>query len=279
MPQYTPTPHLSVVAAAELLGESRRAIAAQVVDFAVRGVLRVARLDRRTFVLELADLDAVAARRTGPGFDEIDILHVLFPGLEPGARRILSRGENRPLGAMLRDPHRRVVARLIADGFARERGWLERAVVWWRKQPTEPTEAAHPAVDHLWGVHDYIRLAEQDRFRMLQSPSGAVTETRGELEILRLHERLLPYAVLFGLEKEWMRELDLRYRSLPPDLLAGVDSASAVAEIAVHGIALALDIADLATMIDVGSALDGIGAFFGGLGDVLGDLDLPSIDL
>ncbi|MGV3711510.1 hypothetical protein, partial [Pseudolysinimonas sp.] len=29
----------------------------------------------------------------------------------------------------------------------------------------------------------------------------------------------------------------------------------------------------------LGDALDGVGAFFGGLGEVLGSIDLPSIDL
>src|SRR5690606_37511937 len=126
----------------------------------------------------------------------------------------------------------------------------ERAIVFWRKQPTEPTAAAHPAIDHLWGVHDYIELAEKDRFAMLQSPGGALTQPLGDLDILRLHERLLPYAVLFGLEKEWMRELDVRYRTLPPEVLDGLGSALEVAEIAVHGVALAIDIADLAMVVD-----------------------------
>lgn len=278
VPQYEPTPGLSLVAAAELLGESRRAVAAQVVDFAVRGIVRVSRSNRR-FTLELADLEALAPDTSGAGYDERDILHVLFPGLEAGARLELRKGGNRSLGAQLRDPHRRVVARLVAAGLARERGWLERAIVWWRKQPTEPTAAAHGAVDHLWGVRDYIQLAEQDRFRMLQSPSGALTAPLGDLEILKLHERLLPYAVLFGLEKEWMRELDLRYRSLPPETLENLGSVLDVAEIAVHGIALVVDIAELASIVDLGDSLDGLGAFFGGLGEVLGSIDLPSIDL
>lgn len=278
IPQYEPTPGLSLVAAAELLGESRRAVAAQLVDLAVRGVVAVSR-QKRGFVLELARPDALADRDSTPGQDERDILHAFFGKLSVGARRELRRGANRDLGAGLRDQHRRVVARLIAGGLARERSWLERAVVFWRKQPTEPTSAAHPLVDHLWGVHDYIELAEKDRLAMLQSPSGALTVPRGEVEILRLHERLLPYAVLFGLEKEWMRELDVRYRSLPPEVLDSVGSVLEVAEVAAHGVALVLDLADLATAVDLGDAADGLGAFFGGLGDVLGNIDLPSIDL
>jgi len=278
VPQYEPTPGLSLVAAAELLGDSRRAVAAQLVDFAVRGILTVSRENHR-FTLVLADVEKLAARDSAAGQDERDILHALFGAAKPGARVVLRRGHNRGLGVALRDQHRRIVARLIVGGLVRERGWLERAVVFWRKQPTEPLPPAHPAIDHLWGVHDYIELAEKDRFAMLQSPSGALTTTRDDIEILRLHERLLPYAVLFGLEKEWMRELDVRYRSVPPEVLDSVGGALEVVEIAAHGVSLAIDIADLATAIDLGDAADGLGAFFGGLGDALGNIDLPSIDL
>lgn len=278
VPQYEPTPGLSLAAAAELLGDSRRAIAAQVVDFAVRGIVRVAR-DGKGFALELANLDALSPDTSGAGYDERDILHVMFPAMEPGTRLELRKGSNRPLGVMLKDPHRRIVARLVGTRLARERGWFERAVVWWRKQPTEPLPAAFPAIDHLWGVRDYIQLAEQDRFRMLQSPSGALTTPRGDLGILRLHERLLPYAVLFGLEKEWMRELDLRYRNLPPETLENLGGVLEAAELAVHGVALVLEIAELASVVDLGHALEGVGAIFGGIGDALGNLDLPSIDL
>lgn len=276
--QFEPTPGVSLVAAAELLGDSRRAVAAQLVDFAVRGVVRVAR-ERRRFTLELADLAALAPRESTAGQDERDILHALFGRATPGARVELKRGANRAIGVALREQHRRIVARLVVAGLVRERGWLERAIVFWRKQPTEPLAAAHPAIDHLWGVHDYIRLAEQDRFRMLQSPSGALTRPRGDLEVLHLHERLLPYAVLFGLEKEWMRELDVRYRRIPPETLDQLGTVLEVTELAVHGVALAIDIADLVTVVDLGDAVGGLGSFLGGLGDAIGSIDLPSIDV
>lgn len=276
--QYEPTAGLSLVAAAELLGESRRAVAAQLVDFAVRGVVTVGRAGRR-FTLGLARPEALASRDEAAGQDERDILHALFGSLKPGARVDLSSGRNRDLGVRLREQHRRVVARLVVAGLVRERSWLERAIVFWRQQPTEPTAQAHPAIDHLWGVHDYIRLAEQDRFRVLQSPSGALTTPHGELELFRLHERLLPYAVLFGLEKEWMRELDVQYRSIPQETLDQLDTALQVVDVAVHGVALAIDIADLVTAIDLGHAAEGLGAFLGGLGDAIGDIDIPSIDL
>ncbi|MET0725549.1 MAG: DUF2207 domain-containing protein, partial [Leifsonia sp.] len=68
--------------------------------------------------------------------------------------------------------------------------------------------------DHLRGLDEYIRLAEADRIRYLQSPQGAertpiATDDREQL--LRLNERLLPWAVLFGREKQWTAELGRYY--------------------------------------------------------------------
>ena len=64
------------------------------------------------------------------------------------------------------------------------------------------------------GLRQYISLAEAERIEFLQGVKGADTSTKG---IVRLHEKLLPYAVLFGLEKSWMAEL-AHYYELEPEL-------------------------------------------------------------
>lgn len=76
-------------------------------------------------------------------------------------------------------------------------------------------------LDHLRGLREYIRLAEADRIRMLQSASGAEVD---EQFIVRVYERLLPYAVLFGFEKEWQGELEKYYRESSPEWVAGTDT-------------------------------------------------------
>lgn len=68
--------------------------------------------------------------------------------------------------------------------------------------------------DHLKGLKVFIEWAEADRIRMLQSPQGAervpvdVSDSR---VMLKLYEVLLPYAVVFGQEKEWAKELAVLY--------------------------------------------------------------------
>ncbi|NQX10984.1 DUF2207 domain-containing protein [Microbacteriaceae bacterium VKM Ac-2855] len=71
--------------------------------------------------------------------------------------------------------------------------------------------------EHLEGLELYIRLAEADRLAMLQSPEGAQRRVVDSTEIVALTERLLPYAVLFGLEQEWAKELAVAYEQAGTD--------------------------------------------------------------
>lgn len=71
--------------------------------------------------------------------------------------------------------------------------------------------------DHLMGLREYIRLAEADRIRMLQSASGAIVS---EDRIVQVYEQLLPYAVLFDFEQEWQSELAKYYRESSPEWVA-----------------------------------------------------------
>ena len=57
---------------------------------------------------------------------------------------------------------------------------------------------------YMDGLCLYIAMAEKDRLKFLQSVEGADVSPEG---IVKLYEKLLPYAALFGLEKSWMEEL------------------------------------------------------------------------
>jgi hypothetical protein len=251
IPQYSAPADTSLLAAAELLGDSRRAVAAQTIDLVVRKAISLSPSIKRHgrnagFTLTLRSVK-------GLGDDELDLLRVFFPRLREGDNRTIARGKNRYLGQRLKKPQSRALARLVASGRARRRNWFEIAVTPWRRQPVSPTPAGYPTVDYLWGIRDYIALAEKDRLAYLQSPRGA--ELREDVglgaQVLLLNEKLLPYAVLFGLEKEWMRELDLGYRSVNP------------ADFDTLGVSL-----DLLAAVDLGSIFDTL-ELIGALGEVL----------
>lgn len=67
--------------------------------------------------------------------------------------------------------------------------------------------------EYLQGAREFIRVAEADRLRMLQSYSGAERRQDGSANVIVLYERLLPYAMLFGMEAEWGRVLEHVYTS------------------------------------------------------------------
>jgi uncharacterized membrane protein YgcG len=73
------------------------------------------------------------------------------------------------------------------------------------------TDAGAPVRDHVVGLHDYLALAEADRLRVLQSPAGAERIDTGDaLQIVHVYEKLLPYAVIWGVEKQWAEVLETR---------------------------------------------------------------------
>ncbi|WP_248171159.1 MULTISPECIES: DUF2207 domain-containing protein [unclassified Microbacterium] len=70
--------------------------------------------------------------------------------------------------------------------------------------------------DHLAGLRRFIEWAEADRIRMLQAPGTAERvplDTDDPRAMLDLYERLLPYAVVFGQERQWARHLAVLYAS------------------------------------------------------------------
>ncbi|UNK70385.1 DUF2207 domain-containing protein [Microbacterium sp. H1-D42] len=73
------------------------------------------------------------------------------------------------------------------------------------------TRAGAEQHEYLLGVKEFIRVAETDRLRMLQSYQGAERRSDGAVDVVHLYEKLLPYAMLFGEEKSWGKVLDTAY--------------------------------------------------------------------
>ncbi len=78
------------------------------------------------------------------------------------------------------------------------------------------------ARDYLLGLRDFIQIAEADRLKYLQSPEGVKQwgdPSKPETKV-KLFEKLLPYAMIFGLEKGWASEFKDIYQQ-PPDWYQG----------------------------------------------------------
>lgn len=84
---------------------------------------------------------------------------------------------------------------------------------------------------YLEGLKLYISVAEEERLKMLQSPEGAQkTQVDGndKRRLVKLYERVLPYAVLFGQEKEWNKQIGNLYETTgtQPDWYTGASLAA-----------------------------------------------------
>ncbi|MBP7820860.1 DUF2207 domain-containing protein [Candidatus Saccharibacteria bacterium] len=78
------------------------------------------------------------------------------------------------------------------------------------------------AKEYLLGLQEYIKLAEADRLKYLQSPEGAEKygDPNTNVAKVKLFEKLLPYAIIFGLEKQWANSFQDIYKQ-PPDWYQG----------------------------------------------------------
>lgn len=87
---------------------------------------------------------------------------------------------------------------------------------------------------YLMGLKMYIGVAEAERLKMLQSPEGAekvgqVVDGNNKGQLVKLYERVLPYAILFGQEKGWNKQIGQYYEQAGarPDWYSGIGAFNA----------------------------------------------------
>ncbi len=66
------------------------------------------------------------------------------------------------------------------------------------------TKKGLEASRYMDGLELYIRMAEAERIKFLQGIDKVDVSAKG---IVKLYEKLLPYAAIFGLEESWMKEM------------------------------------------------------------------------
>lgn len=139
-------------------------------------------------------------------------------------------------------------------------------------RPAVPSAAGAVHRDYLLGIRDYLQLAEADRFRMLQSPEGAERVRAEGLDIrqpaqrVKLYEKLLPFAVLWGVEREWTKELTILYGDTAPDWFVSTGSFDATVFSSALGSIATSTIARATPSTSSGSSWSGSsgGSFSGG---------------
>ena len=245
--EYSPPEGMNVMVAAHLVNRSRTAVPAQLLQLAVDKHLRVlaatATAGRRVYAVELIRFDgsdeigekllsAIFSNQPTPG--TVRELRADDGALTRAIAAVSAHafGESRKNG--WRDPAGltqwgNVATSLFTGLFA-----LTVAILSWATTVSSPwlgvaavstvvaiivsfaslsfagplTVAGAGVRDHILGIRTYLRLAEEDRLRILQSASAAERgDGPGSAKVVRIYERLLPFAVVLGVERSWIAEL------------------------------------------------------------------------
>ena len=75
--------------------------------------------------------------------------------------------------------------------------------------------------EQLKGLKLYIQTAEKDRINLMQSPNAKYAKNAREPKrTVELFEKLLPFAIVFGVEKQWAKQFESLYTN-PPEWYSG----------------------------------------------------------
>lgn len=257
VPEYLPPKEGSVTTSASIYNKQKTAFSAQLIDFAVRHYIKIYQTSEKTFFkqaqYELEIIKDISDLRD----EEREIIRDIFPSTSVGTRLDMSDLKknattmSRNLSdnqAKLNKNIRGMYGLRVKD--ASQRKWFMRTAIvtlilsivtvspWlfitsiigfvcvFMLWPL--TDKGLALYRYLEGLKMYIKVAEVDRLRMLQSPEGAAKleapiDTNDARQLVKLYERVLPYAILFGQEKEWNNQLGQYYESLnsSPDWYVG----------------------------------------------------------
>ncbi len=259
--QYAPQPNMNPLLAGMVLQEllPTRAISAAIMGMCIAGQLRLYAITTKKLVGSKTsyELELIKRDTTSLSAEELRVLDLLFPSKQAGSKVLLDSLKNKlaagatSVGAEVsataasegyfsRDPqkvqsHYVLIGALVAVPafmllfvpFVRfySLGVLVAGViviVFGRFMPARTAKGVE-ARDYLKGMELYMKMAEAERIKMLQSPTGAEKvsiDPANKTQLIKLYEKLLPYAMLFGIEAEWAKQFADLYTQ-PPTWYSG----------------------------------------------------------
>lgn len=239
IPEYLPPKDTSVTTAASLISPSGSVFTAQLLDFAVRHYIKIHQTKEKSLFRSAEyDIEIIKDIKTLKA-EEQEILNDIFMDTAVGARLALKTlKSNTSVYNRIIDNDNKLKALVRgAYGFRhrvpeqsawfKKVGWILFILSVLSLSPWFLTASITsfimgytlwPLTDkglemyrYLEGLKLYIGVAEAERLKMLQSPEGALkiagTDPNNPSQLVKLYEKSLPYAVLFGQEKEWTKRI------------------------------------------------------------------------
>jgi uncharacterized membrane protein YgcG len=260
VPEYTPPDNLPVEQVGTLLDfkTDNKDITAMIIGLAVRGYIKIIEStkkkrfakDELVYSLELKNTDYSALSA-----NEVQLMDTLF--LQPthvGQTYDLDKPKNRlyTCAASIRDdcakqltesgyfrgtPKRAGLKQFIIAGIlvaaiyffgtvvgvglAAGAGIAAVILVGFGLIMPARTKLGVEALEKIKGLKMYMDVAEKDRIAKLQAPGAAYATNAGEpVRTVELFEKLLPFAIVLGVEEQWARQFADIYKTAP-DWYAG----------------------------------------------------------
>lgn len=242
--EYTPPKGVSVLTSAQVGDGVRADTTAQLIDLAVRHYVSITQTKEKS-LWQQAEYELKLIKDAATLLpEEQDFVRTLFGGIKAGVvLQTKSLKNNYTVASVLRQNAQTLTKRIkgeyeyrhkdaAASGWFKKTGIVMGIISLVLVSPLLLIAAIvavtmgytlHPLTDkgldlrrYLAGLKRYIEAAEKDRIALLQSPEAVAktgVDVKGDTskKLLKLYERTLPYAVLFGQEKDWNKQLGALY--------------------------------------------------------------------
>jgi uncharacterized membrane protein YgcG len=240
IPEYTPPKDISVTTAATLTTPKGSVFTAQLLDFAVRGYLKIYQTKEKS-LFKQAEYDIEIVQDIASlKAEEQEILRDIFGSNTAVGQRLALKTLKNNTNIYSRTLDNDGKLKQLVRGEYALRAKNDQQTRWFKRAALvifilsivllNPALLAISAVvlimsyllwpltdkglelsRYLEGLKMYIKVAETDRIKMLQSPEGAQkiggADPNDPAQLVKLYEKVLPYAVLFGQEKEWTKRI------------------------------------------------------------------------
>ncbi|MGH7217868.1 MAG: DUF2207 domain-containing protein [Candidatus Microsaccharimonas sp.] len=255
--EYIPPKDASVLVASSIAGSPLYAFSAQLIDLAVRRYIAIIETKEKS-TWKAAEYDIVIQK--DPNLllaEEQEILSDMFDGLpkEGGRLALKSLQTNYKYSARTMDNDKKL--KVLVEGVYQLRhknadaskvlkvwailltivGVLTLSIpllfvtvfAWSYASVIRPlTDKGLELRRYVKGLDKYIKASETQRLAFLQGPDtaekvGFAVNTEDPGQLVKLYERVLPYAILFGHEKDWSKRLGEFYQQTnqSPDWYSG----------------------------------------------------------